>query len=58
MKKIVFFIPAIILQSFMHTGSKVSPLVFAWIVLFIISGVLMSKGRFWGGVLGVDPIFI
>ncbi len=60
MKKIVYFIPAIIFTLFygfiiIGAGLSVSPIIYAWIALFIASGVLLSKGRFWGGFLGLLP---
>ena len=60
MKKIVFFIPAIVFTAFygliiIGTGLPVSPMVYVWIALFIISGILMVKKLFWGGLLGVFP---
>lgn len=61
MKKIAFFIPAIIFTIFYGgiiigvNPSIVSPIIYPWIGLFIISGILLSKGLFWGGLLGVLP---
>lgn len=60
MSKIVFYIPAIIvgmLSGFMLFVPKfeVSWYAFAWIALFIVSGVLLSKGLFWGGFFGLLP---
>lgn len=61
MKKIVFFIPAIIFAIFYGgimisiSTSVVSPIIYLWIGLFIISGILLLKGLFWGGLPGVLP---
>lgn len=61
MKKAVFYIPAILfiilyiwLVITIGVGST-SPLIFAWIALFLIGGVLLSKDQFWGGILGMLP---
>lgn len=60
MKNIIFFIPAIIFTAFygliiLGIGLPVSPIVFVWIALFIISGILMTIKLFWGGILGILP---
>ncbi len=60
MRKFLFFIPAIIFTAFygfvmIGIGLSVSPMVFIWIALFIISGILLAKNLFWGGVLGILP---
>lgn len=60
MKNVVFFIPAIIFTAFygllmLGGGLSVSPVVFFWIAMFVISGVLMAKKLFWGGILGILP---
>ena len=62
MKKIVFYIPAIISTLFygmimLGTGLSVLPLVYVWLALFITSGILLSKERIWGGALGMLPGF-
>lgn len=58
MKKPIYFIPAIIFIVFyglviISMGFSVSPVVFVWIATFIISGVLLSEGIFWGGCFGI-----
>lgn len=58
--KIVFYILAILFTAFyalvMLNGLSIMlSIVITWIALFIISGVLLSKGQFWGGFLGVLP---
>lgn len=60
MKKIMFFIPVIIISAFygwilIGAGFSISPIVYAWIGLFLISGILLSKGLFWGGFFGMLP---
>ncbi len=59
MKKLVFFIPAIIFTIFygLVALSGLSPhsIVGVWLVLFWVSGILLSKAVFWGGVLGAIP---
>ena len=60
MKKIVFFVPAIIYALFygfiiIGVGLSISPLVYAWICFFLISGFLLYKGKFWGGFIGMLP---
>jgi len=60
MKKIVFYIPAIIftviygLVEIGHIGS-ISPVVAVWLGLFFMSGILLNKGIFWGGLIGSLP---
>ncbi|WP_394919179.1 hypothetical protein [uncultured Robinsoniella sp.] len=60
MKKIVFFVPAIIYALFygfiiIGVGLLISPLVYAWICFFLISGFLLYKGKFGGGFIGMLP---
>ena len=60
MEKFVFYIPAILFTAFtgliMLSGlSVIFSIAIPWIALFIISGVLLSKGKFWGGFLGALP---
>lgn len=62
MKKVLFFIPAIVFIVFygliiIVDGPSVSPVVFLWIALFIGSGILMVRKLFWGAVLGFLPGF-
>ena len=60
MKKTVFYIPAIIfiffygLLAIANVGA-ISPIVLVWLVLFLMSGILLSKGIFWGSLLGILP---
>lgn len=60
MKKIVFYLPAILHMLFyglvlLSLGLSASPVVYLWLVFFIISGVLLASGRFWGGAFGLLP---
>lgn len=59
MKKMVYFIPAIIHFLFyglaIMAGLALSPLVIVWFILYIISGILLSMNRFWGGLIGLIP---
>lgn len=60
MKKVVFFIPAIlftILYGSLALGDvgTINPIAIACLILFWIAGILLSKTIFWGGVLGLIP---
>ena len=60
MKKILFFIPAIVFTIFYGLAASggigdINPIVILWLALFWISGILLSKTLFWGGLLGVIP---
>lgn len=60
MKKIVFYIPAIIFAVFygllaIANIGAISPFVIVWLVLFLLSGILLVKDIFWGSLLGVLP---
>lgn len=60
MKKIVFYIPAIIftvLYGLLAIGGigAISPVVAVWLIFFLTSGILLSKDMFWGGLLGALP---
>lgn len=60
MKKIVFYIPAMIftvlygLAAISDIGA-VSSFVIVWLLLFLVAGIFLSKGKFWGGILGALP---
>lgn len=60
MKKIIFYIPAIIL-AILHgvivisNIGTISPIVVVWLALFIISGFILNKNVFWGSLLGTLP---
>lgn len=60
MKTIPFYIPAIIFAIFLNWsvisfGISFSPVIFVWLVLFLVGGVLLSKRQFWGGLFGLLP---
>ncbi|HAE61635.1 MAG TPA: hypothetical protein DCG38_04820 [Eubacteriaceae bacterium] len=60
MRKLVFFIPAIILTIFYSWAAlsgigAIHPIVAVWLVLFWIAGTLLSKTAFWGGLFGIIP---
>ncbi len=60
MGKIVYFTPAIlftVLYAWLASlnAGPISPMVFVWIGLFATSGILLAKGMFWGGFLGMLP---
>ena len=60
MKKIIFYLPAIIFTiffSFAATWSigAISPVAFVWLTMFFISGFILSKDVYWGSFLGVLP---
>ncbi len=60
MKKIVFYIPAIIFAvlygiiAISNIGA-ISPIVAVWLALFFISGFILNKNVFLGGLLGTLP---
>ncbi len=60
MKKIVFYIPAIIFAilygviAISNIGA-ISPIVVVWLALFFISGFILNKNVFWGSLLGALP---
>ena len=39
----------------MGTGLSVSSSVYAWMILFLVSGMLLVKKIFWGGFFGMLP---
>lgn len=59
MRKIVFYIPAILFAllfgGIILIGFPVAPAVWICIVLFIISGLVLAKNKFFGGFFGVVP---
>lgn len=61
MKKAVFYIPAVFFIAIFWTVatsigfSAISPVVVVWIALFVVSAILLSKGKFCGGFLGALP---
>ena len=59
MKKILFYIPAIIFTFFygiaVLSGFAISTLVAVWLFLWFTSGFLLNKNYFWGSLLGALP---
>lgn len=61
MKKIVYYTPAIIFTAFyglVAIGGGlgiISPVIAVWLILFLISGILLSKDVFLGSLLGALP---
>ncbi|WP_422484945.1 hypothetical protein [Gudongella sp. DL1XJH-153] len=61
MKKLVFYIPAILLAiifGWLATSFRIdpiSPIVLVWMTLFLVSGFLLNNNRAFGGVLGMLP---
>lgn len=60
MKKITFFIPAIILSIFYGLAAlggmgSIHPIVLLWLALLWIAGIFLSKAIFWGGLPGIIP---
>lgn len=62
-KKVLYFIPAILfaigyLLLGIHGFGIVSLPQILWLILFLISGILLSKDKFWGGVFGLIPAIV
>ncbi|SMB85203.1 hypothetical protein SAMN00017405_1619 [Desulfonispora thiosulfatigenes DSM 11270] len=61
MKKTIFYLPAIIFTIFYGFAvtawsiGAVSPIVVIWLSLFFISGFILSRNVYWGGLLGALP---
>ena len=60
MKKFAYFIPAVLLAALdaaiLFLGSDLIPLQhLLWLALFIISGTLLVRRRFWGAAFGLLP---
>ena len=60
MKKYLGYIPAIFFLTFYLfaglTGASMAlGMILLWLACFLISGVLLHKGLFWGGVFGALP---
>ena len=60
MKKIIFYIPAIIFAiiygviAISNIGA-ISSIVIIWLALFFVSGFILNKNVFWGSLLGTLP---
>ena len=60
MKKSIFYIPAIIFTILygtiaMNDIGSISPIVFVWLALFFISGIMLNKHIYWGSLFGMLP---
>ena len=60
MKKILFYIPAIVFTVFYGFASinqigTISPIVLIWLVLLFLSGFVLGKDIFWGSIFGILP---
>lgn len=59
MKKAVYFIPLILLVGlavFLYTiGLHSGWGIYTAIALFLLSGVLLTKQKWWGGIFGIPP---
>lgn len=60
LKKLPFLLPAIVFTLF-YGGlalagiTTIHPIVFVWIFLLWLAGILLSKAMFWGGLFGLIP---
>lgn len=60
MKKILFYIPAIIFTVFyglvsMNQIGIISPIVLIWLALLFLGGFTLGKDIFWGSIFGILP---
>lgn len=60
MKKIAFFIPAIIITIFYGVAAfggmgSIHTIVVLWLASLWVAGIFLSKTIFWGGLLGFIP---
>lgn len=60
MKKIIFYIPAIIFTFFygmiaISNKWPISPIVFIWLALFFVSGYILHRNVYWGSLFGLLP---
>lgn len=60
MKKILYYIPFLVFGLFyaliLFSGSNsVSPIVWLWLALLLISGILMGENIAWGAIAGMLP---
>lgn len=61
MKKIIFYIPAILFAiiygclAIFFSIRSISPIIFIWIILFLVSGFLLNANKVLGGILGMLP---
>lgn len=60
MKKVIFYVPAIIFTIFygaiaIGNIAFISPIIVVWLALFYVSGFILNKNFFWGSLLGALP---
>ncbi len=61
MRKVIYFLPAILFTLFYGfigvamSFKSISPIVILWLLLFAVSGCLLTKKVFWGALLGMLP---
>lgn len=59
MKKIVYFIPAILIVLFglflPMMGLAAGAFWLVWLALFVIGGILLARGKIWGSFIGMLP---
>ena len=59
MKKVLFYLPAVIYTIAVIALNIIlktfSPLWYVWVVLLWLGGVLLNKGKVWGGLFGLLP---
>lgn len=61
MRRIIFYIPAILFAiiygclAIFFSIRSISPIIFIWIILFLVSGFLLNENKVLGGILGMVP---
>ena len=61
MKKVIYFVPfifyllVILFAAFTVGISSINTVAYPWLVLFLVSGILLSRNMFWGGAFGCLP---
>lgn len=59
MKKALFYLPAVIYAiaviAFNIILKTFSPVWYAWVALLLLGGFLLSRGKVWGGLIGLLP---
>lgn len=60
MKNILFYFPFALFAIFYGFAAfskmgAISPIVIAWLALFLVSGILLSKNLYWGSLFGMMP---
>lgn len=62
MRKSIFYLPALIFTTIyvfiaINDIGSISPIVIVWLILFFLSGFILSKNFFWGALFGTLPAF-